>query len=89
MGSEWKGSRWSWGARRGVGIGIFVLLLATAFRPQPVLGQEVTFAEDVAPILYESCVECHRPGGMGPMSLLTYEIAAQYAPLIKFKSSRA
>ena len=85
MGSVWKGSRWIWGARCGVGIGISVLLLATAFRPQPVLGQEVTFAEDVAPILYESCVGCHRPGGMGPMSLLTYEIAAQYAPLIKFK----
>ncbi len=83
MGSEWKGSRWSRGARCGIGISI--LLLATAFRPQPVLGQEVTFAEDVAPIMYESCVQCHRPGGIGPMSLLTYEIAAQYAPLIKFK----
>ncbi len=32
-----------------------------------------TFAKDVAPILYASCSSCHRPGGLGPFSLLTYE----------------
>ena len=45
--------------------------------------QEVTFARDVAPILYENCVECHRPGSFAPMSLLTYENARLYAPLMK------
>ena len=34
-----------------------------------------TFTKDVAPILYKNCAGCHRPGEMGPMSLLTYEQA--------------
>jgi hypothetical protein len=32
-----------------------------------------TFTRDVAPILYKNCTGCHRPGEIGPMSLLTYE----------------
>src|SRR2546422_3576167 len=35
----------------------------------------VTFTKDVAPILYKSCVECHRPTMFAPMSLLTYDEA--------------
>lgn len=44
-----------------------------------------TFAADVAPILYRSCVRCHRPEGIGPMSLLTYETAERFAPLIELR----
>ena len=29
-----------------------------------------TFTKDVAPILMRSCVQCHRPGQVAPMSLL-------------------
>ena len=29
-----------------------------------------TFSKDVAPILYKSCVECHRPTMFAPMSLV-------------------
>jgi hypothetical protein len=36
-------------------------------------GAEPTFAEDVAPILYKNCTSCHRPGGLGPFSLLDYD----------------
>lgn len=32
-----------------------------------------TFAEEVAPIIYQNCVSCHRPGGVGPFSFLSYE----------------
>ena len=32
-----------------------------------------TFARDVAPIFQERCEVCHRPGNIGPMSLVTYE----------------
>src|SRR4029079_11873481 len=32
-----------------------------------------TFTKDVAPILYKNCTGCHRPGEIGPMSLLTYD----------------
>jgi hypothetical protein len=43
----------------------------------------VTFAKDVAPIFYKSCVECHRPTMFAPMSLMTYEDARPYARSIK------
>src|SRR6185503_8592541 len=32
-----------------------------------------TYTKDVAPILYKNCTSCHRPGEIGPMSLLTYD----------------
>ena len=35
----------------------------------------VTFARDVAPILYRRCATCHRPDGAAPFSLLTFEDA--------------
>jgi hypothetical protein len=38
-----------------------------------------TFSKDVAPILYKSCTSCHRPGEIGPMSLLTYNDARPHA----------
>ncbi len=43
----------------------------------------VTFAKDVAPILYEHCTTCHRPGEIAPMSLITYEDARPWARAIK------
>lgn len=33
---------------------------------------QVTFAKDIAPIVYKNCAVCHHPGGSGPFSLLTY-----------------
>ena len=36
----------------------------------------VTYAADVAPILQDRCQSCHRPGQVGPFSLLTYDDAA-------------
>ena len=46
----------------------------------------VTFSEDVAPILYENCVKCHRTGGVAPMSLTSYTEARPWAPVIKYKT---
>jgi len=45
----------------------------------------VTFTRDVAPILYSSCVECHRPGELAPMSLLTYKEVRPWARSIRDK----
>ena len=44
-----------------------------------------TFTKDVAPILYRSCVECHRPSAIAPMSLMTYEDARPWARALKQK----
>ena len=50
-------------------------------------GPSVTFAKDVAPILYKSCVECHRPTMFAPMSLVTYEDVRPWARAIKRRVS--
>jgi Copper type II ascorbate-dependent monooxygenase, C-terminal domain len=42
-----------------------------------------TFTKDVAPILYERCLECHRAGEAGPMSFLTYSDVRPWAKSIK------
>src|SRR5580765_7767060 len=47
-----------------------------------------TFTKDVAPIMMRSCVQCHRPGQVAPMSLLTYEDARPWARSIKTRVSK-
>ncbi len=44
---------------------------------------QITFTREVAPIFYQNCVECHRPGEIAPMSLLTYQDARPWAKAIK------
>jgi len=40
---------------------------------------QVTFSRDIAPILYRSCVLCHRPGESAPFPLLAYTDAKSRA----------
>ena len=42
-----------------------------------------TFTKDVAPILYNRCLECHRPGEAGPMAFRTYQETRPWAKAIK------
>jgi hypothetical protein len=42
-----------------------------------------TFSKDVAPILYNRCVECHRAGQIAPMSLMTYKEVRPWARSIR------
>src|SRR6266849_1697279 len=49
---------------------------------------QMTFTRDVAPILYRSCVRCHRPGEIAPMSLLTYNDARPWAQSMKQRVSK-
>jgi hypothetical protein len=41
-----------------------------------------TFSKEVAPIFYKSCTNCHRPGEIAPMSLLTYKDARPWVKSI-------
>jgi peroxiredoxin len=43
----------------------------------------VTYYRDVLPILQNNCQSCHRPGEVGPFSLLTYKQAVSWASDIK------
>jgi len=49
--------------------------------------ETVTFTKDIAPILQRSCQQCHRPGSVAPMALLTYEDARPYARAIKARTA--
>ena len=65
-------------------LGVTVLMAA----PVAALAAEAeapTFTKDVAPILFDNCVSCHRPGEVAPMSLLTYQSTRPWARAIKGK----
>ncbi|MBI2807455.1 MAG: redoxin domain-containing protein [Planctomycetes bacterium] len=44
---------------------------------------DVTYARDVSRILQNRCQECHRPGQIGPMPLLTYDDASAWSLMIR------
>jgi mono/diheme cytochrome c family protein len=57
----------------GLAAGVFA---CTAFAATP------TYNKEIAPILYQNCALCHRPGEVAPFSLLTYDDARKRAALI-------
>ncbi|MQA89153.1 MAG: hypothetical protein GEU90_02785 [Gemmatimonas sp.] len=68
-------------------LGVFSILLAHSSAQSAVAqpGDPITFARDVAPILQENCQACHRPGSIGPMSLMTYEEVRPWAHVIRLR----
>lgn len=74
--------------KRIVDIGLIGALLSVFPALQPATSaavptpSKVTFYKDVAPIVYEHCAPCHRPGESGPFSLLSYQDAAKHAAQI-------
>ncbi len=45
----------------------------------------LTFTKDIAPIFYNKCAECHRPGEIAPFSLMTYKDARPWGRAIREK----
>jgi peroxiredoxin len=43
----------------------------------------VTYAKEISRIVQQRCHECHRPGMIGPFSLLTYEDAVENSAMMK------
>src|SRR4051812_11115997 len=43
----------------------------------------VTYSEHIAPIIYNHCTTCHRPGEIGPFSLTNYSEVQSYAATIR------
>ena len=41
-----------------------------------------TFNRDIAPILHQHCVECHRPGEIGPFALTDYDEVVGWADMM-------
>src|SRR5437868_6242869 len=51
---------------------------------EPAIGDtSPTFYKDVLPIVQQHCQSCHRPGQIGPFSLLDYQSARPWAAAIK------
>jgi mono/diheme cytochrome c family protein len=64
---------------------VAVALVALSAVPSRAASPAPTFAKDVAPILYASCVGCHRPGEVAPMSLVKYDDVRPWARSIRAK----
>ena len=43
----------------------------------------ITFSRDIAPIFQQNCQECHQPGSIAPMSLITYQEVRRWAARIR------
>jgi len=71
--------------------GLAMILVASCYPamsaqpPAATSSSPVTFSKDVAPILQKACQNCHHPGAIAPMSLLTYQDARPWARSIKQK----
>ena len=82
------GTKLGWGLTLGTvlfgaAIAGVVAPLAVKAEQQAAAAPEVTFTRDIAPILQRSCQNCHRPGQVAPMSLLTYEDVRPWARAMK------
>ena len=51
----------------------------------PLVLSAQTYTSEVADIINDNCVVCHRAGGIGPMSFETYEQVRPWAPLIQMR----
>ena len=43
----------------------------------------VSYSETIAPILMQKCVDCHRPGGIGPWSMTGHLMVQGFSPMIR------
>lgn len=66
-----------------LGLGALVLSAANLMLAANSGGDVPTYSKDVAAIINNRCLECHRPGENGPMSLRDYKEVRPWAKAIK------
>lgn len=65
------------------------LVLLGALSAASARAQEVTFTRDIAPIVFASCVPCHRAGGPAPFPLTSYqEVRRRAQQIVRVTRSR-
>jgi tetratricopeptide (TPR) repeat protein len=70
---------------RSLRLSVFLVLAS------PVAGHaqsHPTFTRDIAPIVWSRCATCHRPGEIGPFSLITYDEVKRHAAQIGVVTAR-
>ena len=64
-----------------------IVMAALVWVPTPAASQNaaaaITFHKDVVPVLQKNCQSCHRPGQIGPFSMLTFKDTRPWAKAIK------
>jgi hypothetical protein len=70
-----------------LGVALLAASAGTVLAGQSSATGDVTFTRDIAPILQRSCQNCHRPDGVAPMPLVTYEDVRPWARAIKQRTS--
>src|SRR3954452_13615288 len=85
MDARWRSAAIAWQTGLAIAFGLFT---ATSSRAAADAATTVTFTRDVAPILQQKCQECHQPGSIAPMSLITYEETRPWARAIRQKVSQ-
>ena len=66
----------------------FLLIVLAAGRRSRRRSRALTFTKDIAPIIWTRCASCHRPGEIGPFSLITYDDVRQHATQIATVTAR-
>ncbi len=66
---------WHLGLLKQAGVGVCILFFCLI---DFVCAQVPDWSSTVAAILYKHCTSCHHPGGMAPMSFMTYDEAVLY-----------
>jgi hypothetical protein len=69
--------------RNVVSIAIALLALSAFHSTAQANAQAPTWTEDIAPLMQDKCMNCHRPGEVAPMSLLTYNDVRPWARSIE------
>ncbi len=49
----------------------------------PLDGTEISYSQEIAPILAENCVSCHRQGGIGPWAMSDYNMVRGFSLMMR------
>jgi mono/diheme cytochrome c family protein len=69
----------------GAAVLVIAMAAGVSITAEPTAGPTPTFNNDVAAILFNNCVTCHRPNQIAPMALMSYQQVRPWARAIKEK----
>ena len=61
-----------------------IYLFAFLFQCNFLFAQIPTFSQDIAPIIFNHCTNCHRPGNIAPFALTNYDEVSSAASSISY-----